>query len=142
MTSKDAARLYTNAGFAPPQSIATPCANKMNARQKSVDGIIFHSSGEAKAYQLLKLWEQAGAITNLVLQPRFMLQAMFREGGKTHRAITYKADFQFVRNGATVIVEFKGHKTEPYRIRKKLFRKQYPHLIFEEWDQSHLRGLL
>ncbi len=42
---------------------------KYRAQPTIVDGIRFHSKGEARRYQELRLLERAGEITNLELQP-------------------------------------------------------------------------
>ncbi len=116
-----------------------------NTRRKIVDGIPFRSTLEANTYQLLKSWEAAGAIRNLKLQPRFVLQEKFRRDGKTMRAMMYTPDFQFERYRAgtkvnrLVVIEAKGHKTQPYQMRKKLFLSKYPHIEFEEWTRETLK---
>jgi hypothetical protein len=40
-------------------------------------------------------------------------------------SMKYTGDFFIVLNGKTVVIEVKGHKTEPYRMRKKLFLHRY-----------------
>ena len=81
----------------------------------------------------MKIEQQAGLITDLELQPVFLLQAAFRDQqGTHHRAMTYRADFQYKTDGKPVVVDVKGVKTEAYRMRKKLFIAKYPHLEFRE----------
>ena len=41
--------------------------------------------------------------------------------------------------GQTVVVDFKGMRTEAYKLKAKLFRQRYPDLVFEEWDVSILK---
>ena len=151
MTTKDAALLYQRAGFKPPAEIAAPSAEHIrNTRRKLVDGIEFRSTLEADCYQLLKSWEAAGAIRNLELQPKFLLQPGFRRGGPVDgewvRAITYKADFRFERLHASdgweiVVVEAKGFRTQAYMLRRKLFLCKFPGVRFEEWTREKLREL-
>ncbi len=97
--------------------------NKYNARKTSINGIVFDSKREASRYQELKLLEKAGEITNLVLQPSFLLQEPFKRRGKQYRSINYIADFQYreERTGLDVIEDVKGTETEVFRIKKKLF---------------------
>jgi hypothetical protein len=40
-------------------------------------------------------------------------------------SMKYTSDFFIELNGKTVLIEVKGHKTEPYRMRKKLFLHKY-----------------
>ena len=55
-----------------------------------------------------------------------MLYESFKKGKKTHRAITYIADFQYQENGKTIVEDFKGIETEAFKIKRKLFEKRYP----------------
>ncbi len=118
-----------------------------NTRRKVVDGIAFRSTLESQVYQLLKLWQAAGTIRNLILQPRFELQEKFKRDGKTERAMHYTPDFQFQRKPvapslfwADVVIEAKGHKTEAYRMRRKMFLLKYPYIEFMEWNRETLRA--
>lgn len=139
MNSRQAERLYQRLGRPVPSELATPSASKFNARRKEVDGILFDSTGEARAYQLLKLWERAGAISGLVLQPEFGLQPAFHDrDGKLHRKIVYRADFQFQRNGRTVVIDFKGVRLPAYLLKLKMFRATNPDIEFEEWTKETL----
>lgn len=102
---------------------------KYNNRKVTIDGIKFDSQGEARRYQELKLLQKAGEISELELQPKFTLQPTFRKNGKTHRSITYKADFRYKDKGGNVVIEdFKGFETKDFIIKKKLFEYQYPDL--------------
>lgn len=98
--------------------------NKYHARKCVVDGIEFDSQKEARRYGELKLLEKAGVIQQLVLQPKYTLQPKFKLNGKTHRAITYKADFEYTQNGERIVEDVKGYKTQSYKIKKKLFMYQ------------------
>lgn len=101
--------------------------HKYGAKKTEVDGITFDSKSEAKRYQELKLLERGGAIKNLSLQPRFMLQEGFVNihTGKKERAIEYVGDFQYDENGITIVEDCKGFKTSDYKIKRKLFIKKY-----------------
>lgn len=79
--------------------------------------------------------EHRGFISDLELQPKFILQEKFSYKGKVIRAITFKADFKYLKKGEVIIEEVKGGnatKTEAYRIRKKLLLKRYPDINFIE----------
>lgn len=142
MTSKQAEALYTRAGRTPPPEIAAPSFEKIaNTRRKTVAGIEFRSTLEADVYQLLSLWQSAGVITKLRCQPRYLLQPKMRREGKAIRCIEYVADFEFVRDGQTVVVDAKGFRMPVYSIKAKIFKALYPHLKFEEWDRAQLRSM-
>ena len=100
------------------------------------DGILFDSKREARRYLELKLLLSAGEISNLVLQPKFTLQEKFRDRtGIMQRAIVYFADFQYndkKYDWHLVVEDAKGLKTKEYKIKKKLFLKQHPEIIFIE----------
>ena len=62
------------------------------------------------------------------------------------RAMHYSPDFQFDRQDRgfqaewrTVVIEAKGHKTQPYQMRKKLFLAPYPDIAFQEWTRETLK---
>ena len=108
--------------------------SKYKAKKTIIDGIEFHSIAEGKRYVDLKKLEKAGAIQNLSLQPRFILQEGFVNVDtlQKERAIEYKADFQYTENNETIVEDVKGFKTSDYKIKRKLFlfkyQNQYKHI--------------
>lgn len=113
-----------NAGTKPPKQKR----HKYNARKVEIDGHKFDSAKEAARYQELKLQEHCGVVSGLELQPEFILQEAF--GG--YRAIIYRADFLYQKDGETVVEDVKGMKTAVYQIKKKMFLKRYPEYRFLE----------
>ena len=105
--------------------------HKYNAKSVVIDGIRFPSEKEGKRYLELKELERAGKISNLTLQPKFLLQESFKRK-KNHRAIFYIADFEYIENGKRVVEDVKGMKTQVYNLKKKLFLKKYPQVVFRE----------
>ena len=99
--------------------------SKYSSAKTDIDGIRFDSKKEAEFYAELKLREKAGKITHLRLQPRYLLQETFRHEGKQYREIEYVADFEYIENGETMVVDVKGFKTAVYMIKKKLFLYKY-----------------
>lgn len=99
--------------------------NKYGNKKVTIDNITFDSKKEARRYNELKLMEKAGSITNLALQPKFLLQDKFKHRNKTYRKIEYIADFSYVRveDDVLVIEDVKGLKTDVYRLKEKLFLK-------------------
>ena len=109
--------------------------NKYKNKKVMVDGIKFHSMKEARRYSELKLLERGGAITDLVLQPKFLLiPTIRREGYKTEEVTYYIADFAYTekKTGKEVVEDVKGYKTKVYQLKKKLFLYKYPQYDFRE----------
>lgn len=69
--------------------------NKYRNKKIQVDMYVFDSIAESKRYKELKLLERAGEISELELQPKFLLQEGFKKNGKTYRKIEYIADFMY-----------------------------------------------
>lgn len=99
--------------------------SKYKAVKTKIDDIVFDSVLEAKRYKQLKLLEDAGAIKNLQLQPKFRLMDSYEYDGKTIRAIDYIADFMYEEDGKRVVEDVKGIRTKDYIIKSKLFIKKY-----------------
>ena len=100
--------------------------HKYHAIPTSVDGIRFDSRKEARRYQDLKLLVRAGEISDLELQPRFILSSVSHAGG-SERIATYVADFQYLdtTNGEVVVEDVKGMLTPMYRMKKRWVQAQY-----------------
>lgn len=99
-----------------------------NREAQATDGRGFASEAERKRYDELRLALDAGALSDLTLQPVFLLQAGFRDGlGHWHRAIHYVADFSYREpgNARLVVEEVKGFQTPVYRLKRKLFLYRY-----------------
>ena len=111
-----------------------PNPSKYRAIKTTIDDIMFDSKAESRRYCELKLLEKAGEIKDLELQPKFVLQEAFtRKDGKKFRPITYKADFRYydLTAGHEVIEDVKGHITQQFRLRQKMFECRYPDLILK-----------
>ena len=102
--------------------------SKYKNKKTQIDMYIFDSTKEAKRYRELKLLEMAGEISNLELQPRFLLQESFKKNGKTYRKIEYVADFKYIENGKTIVEDVKGIQTDVFKLKHKLIEKIYPEL--------------
>lgn len=99
------------------------------------DGHTFDSKAEAKRYGELKLMVQAGAISDLVIHPVYELQTAFRDAtGSRHRSIRYEGDFGYTEAGRAVVEDVKGHRTEVFKLKEKLFRFRYPYIDFRVID--------
>ena len=72
--------------------------NKYRNKKVQVDMYVFDSIRESQRYKELKLLEKTGKISNLELQPRFLLQDSFKKNGRTFRKIEYIADFMYCKD--------------------------------------------
>lgn len=149
ITSEQAAHLFRNTGAQVPRELEgaeeiQKRLHKFNAKRKAVGDIEFHSSTEATAYQILKSWESAGAITDLRLQPVFTLQERFRDSdGKTVPGIRYTADFQFfdVLENRTRYIDVKGFETPAFKRAMRLMKNRYPAVTIELWDRKRVKEM-
>jgi hypothetical protein len=98
----------------------------------TIDGIPFQSTKEGLRYSELREQLRIGLISNLELQPMFILQEKFIYQSKSERAIKYIADFKYIKNGKECIEYVKGKKTAQYLIKRKLLLYKYPCINFIE----------
>lgn len=101
--------------------------NKYKNKKTVIDGIKFSSKKEAIRYSQLKILQANKEISDLKLQPKFLLQEKFiGPNGEKIRDIHYIADFLYIDKERGVIVEdVKGIKTEIYKLKRKLFLKNF-----------------
>ena len=88
----------------------------------TVDGIKFDSKREAKRYAELKLLEKAGEISALELQRDYQVIEPVVICGIRQRAIIYRADFVYCRNGQVVVEDVKGMRTDAYKLKRRLMK--------------------
>jgi hypothetical protein len=100
--------------------------------QRTVDGIVFDSKREAQRYGELKMLERVGSVTDIELQPEYELIPPFEYRGKRERAIKYRADFRYKLHGQEIVEDVKGHRTEVYKIKRKMLLHRYPDIDFRE----------
>lgn len=117
---------------------------KYNAQKVVYDGITFDSKREAKRYQVLKLLERSGEISNLRLQVEYELipnqyktEERYGKNGRRlkdkqvllERKCCYVADFVYTdnRTGETVVEDTKSEatRTPEYIIKRKLMLAKY-----------------
>lgn len=96
--------------------------NKYGAVRTRVDGHVFDSKAEARRYGELQLMLRAGEIRDLRLHPAYPL--MGRKGPLTYqsgRAVRYEADFEYVKDGAGVVIEdVKGVVTDAFKLKRAI----------------------
>lgn len=113
------------------ETVKAPKPSKYRNRQTVVDGIRFDSAKEARRYGELKAAETAGLISDLELQPEFLLEIGGRpvlqksRGYPNGRRVKYVADFRYTRDGIAVIEDVKGMKTPLYKLKKAVVEAIY-----------------
>jgi hypothetical protein len=119
-------------------------SNTRGNQRVTVDGFAFDSKAESRRYAELLLLEAAGQIEDLTVHPVYLLQASFVDSaGRKHKAISYEGDFGYTEvldpqsiQGRAVVEDVKGHRTEVFRLKEKLFRFRYPAIDFRVLDIS------
>ena len=116
--------------------------SKYGNRKTVVDGIMFDSKKEANRFRELQLLEKAGKITALQRQVKYVLiptqrefsneiykkgahQGHFKPGKVLEKECSYIADFAYIQDGAYVVEDTKGVRTEAYKIKRKLMLERY-----------------
>ena len=112
--------------------------SKYGNQKITIDNITFDSTGEGLRYKELKLLEKTGQITDLQLQKKFIIVPEIREpdtvgprggvkkGKLIQSAADYIADFVYYdKNGELIVEDFKGFKTDLYKLKKKLMKYIY-----------------
>ena len=82
----------------------------------------FDSQAECRRFQVLVGLVESGVIRALVRQPSFALAPKAIVGGKTKRALTYRADFGYtlISTGKAIVEDVKGCLTDVYKIKRHL----------------------
>lgn len=119
--------------------------SKYRAKKTDVDGITFASKKEAMRYEVLKILQKTGVITDLRMQVPYILipeqkapdewvpykkpikgqTGRWKPGRTIERPCVYVADFVYQQDGQTVVEDVKGRLTKEYRIKKKLMLYQH-----------------
>lgn len=106
--------------------------NKKTVRIINNKIVKFDSLKEARYYDQLYMKLKVGLISSLVLQPKYELIPTVKWNGKTLRKITYSADFRYIQDGKTFVVDVKGMRTDVYKIKMRLFVMKNPDVTFLE----------
>lgn len=107
---------------------------KYNNKITEYNGVKFHSKKEAEYFAyFLEPKLKTGDIIDIELQPVFELIPKHIKNGKTVRAGKYISDFRVTyKDGRQEIIDVKGHRTQFYLFKKKLFEYKYPELTIIE----------
>ena len=98
--------------------------NKYGAKRITLSGKKHDSLAESRRFSELSRQQRLGFITDLKRQVPFeLIPAQRDEDGKLlERAVTYKADFTYYKDGKLVVEDVKSvaTKTDSYIIKRKL----------------------
>jgi hypothetical protein len=90
-----------------------------------IGSLLFDSKKEAARYSELALLERAGQISELKLQPTFLIEV------NGHKVCKYRADYAYRQDGEQVVEDVKGIRTSTYRLKAKLLRATHGIEILE-----------
>ncbi|GAB6276267.1 MAG: hypothetical protein SAMD01599839_08070 [Rectinema sp.] len=110
---------------------------------RTYGGVTFDSKAEMTRYCELLMLKAAGAISDLVLQPVFILQEPFHhETFGDIEGVAYVADFQYfdIELGHKVVEDVKGMITDVYALKKRLFLARYSDIDFREVGMGGAAG--
>mgnify|MGYP000016306148 CR=1 FL=1 len=106
---------------------------------RTYEGIVFDSKWEAETYKLLSTLLPEGV--HIHRQVDFLLQEKFKApNGKAVREIHYSADFVITREKElqenvipkdAFVIDSKGHLTDIFKIKNKMFMYRYNALIHQ-----------
>jgi hypothetical protein len=106
---------------------------------RTYNGIVFDSKWESETYKLLSTLLPPGV--NIHRQVTFLLQEKFKDqNGKGVREINYLSDFVITREtelkenvipSDAFVIDSKGHLTDIFKIKNKMFMYKYRALIHQ-----------
>ena len=121
---KRAMQLYAAAGGGGGKTTESKYHAEKDVRGK----LKFDSKKEARRYDALVLLLRSGEISDLRIQPEFTLvEAYTMPGGERVRAMRYRADFSYRRNGELIVEDGKGAatRTRVYLNKRKMMQEKY-----------------
>ena len=102
--------------------------SKYNNIKVKSDGYTFDSKFEAQRYRELKLLARSGSISDLKLQPKYILThpnniktSKNKSGKMKVRSITYISDFEYIKDGKIIVEDVKGFETAIYKLKRTMF---------------------
>lgn len=99
--------------------------SKFGNRKKMLDGLTFDSTREARRYQDLALMQKAGQIIDLRRQVPYPIRI------NGIHVCDWLADFVYRQQNRIIVEDCKGHKTDIYKLKKKMVEAEYGFRILE-----------
>ena len=103
-------------------------ASKYHAEKDKRGNLKFDSRKEARRYDALVLLLRRGEISDLRVQPEFtLIEAYTMPGGERVRAMRYRADFSYRKNGELIVEDVKSAatRTRVYLNKRKMMQEKY-----------------
>lgn len=110
-----------------------PKGNKFGAKKTVVDGITFDSKREAAYYGELKMRMRGEKFIfqRQVKYPLYAFDEGHVSGTYAKKVCTHVVDFVITRiDGKTEAHEVKGVETDVWKLKKKIFEANYPHIKY------------
>jgi hypothetical protein len=116
------------------RSLPVKRGNKYHAKTAACShGHTHDSRKEARRCDELHLLQRGGVISDLRVQVQFWFTIDGRQvKHENGRRVGIKLDFGYVENGANVVEDTKGVKTEAYVLRAAIFRALFPTIALRE----------
>ena len=121
---KRAMQLYASAGGGGEKKTGSKYHAEKDIREK----LKFDSRKEARRYDALVLLLRRGEISDLRVQPEFtLIEAYTTPDGERVRALRYRADFSYRRNGELIVEDVKSAatRTRVYLNKRKMMQEKY-----------------
>ena len=121
---KRAMQLYAAAGGGGGKTTESKYHAEKDVRGK----LKFDSKKEARRYDALVLLLRSGEISDLRVQPEFtLIEAYTMPGGERVRAMRYRADFSYRKNGELIVEDVKSAatRTRVYLNKRKMMQEKY-----------------
>ena len=99
-------------------------ASKMQCKQ----GHVHDSKKEAWRCNELHLMQERGEISDLAIQPKYILTGPYNYGWRKEQALTYIADFEYIQDGVKIVEDVKSEATKKdnlYIAKRKIFEWKY-----------------
>lgn len=137
MSAKQFRSLVTQ-GSSPYKAPVLMKKSKYHNEKTEKDGFVYDSKKEANRGDILNALQERGKIMSLERQKKFILVEPFDYHGKAIRGVTYIADFYYydMEQKTWIAEDVKSPITRrkpEYAIKKKLFMKKYPEILFQEF---------
>ena len=108
--------------------MASKHGNKKTFRMVNGEKIVFDSRKEGLRFDQLYVLAKAKKISQLTIQPKYLLMEKQTHNGITYRSVSYIADFRYVKNNITYVGDVKSdhtRKLSTYRVKVKWFLSLY-----------------
>ena len=115
--------------------------NKHHNQRVKHDDIWFDSRKECNRYNILKVAQASGYISNLKVHPRYVLNEACEVQGVKQQAVTYAPDFEYEHEGQIITEDVKGFFTDEAKRKIKQFQQKYGRLVqIVKNYQEHIGG--